>query len=237
MNANNLSECLKKCQQDKNCEAFSYNDSNSNCYLFTNGTFYTKSLFNLETIVKEKRETKILDLGKQYRYKNKKVSNPFLSLGESSERSCWIKCCEVKECIAISYKNGDCLLNKKENDFFLEPGYAWITISNEKQSIEPIYFNRSQIHGFYLTFNKSFEKSCWAECLEKIECIAISYGSEEGRCHLTKKGEYKLGRYDNWVTIYKEYASLSKLLPDATYPHFRLLSQLYIQYLINYFLC
>lgn len=55
LKSENLSTCWKKCQLDNKCEASSYNQSNSSCYLFNNGIFQTKSLFNLETLVKEQR--------------------------------------------------------------------------------------------------------------------------------------------------------------------------------------
>ena len=213
-NVHNLSNCWEKCQTDKNCKAASYDESD--CYLFTKVIFRKMSLFDLEMTIEEKRVTTNLDLIKQKRYENKKLSDPFLSLVESIERSCLIKCSEIKSCIAISYKNGECLLFKKGIINHLIPHDGWITILIDGLQF-PVYFNRSQIHGFYLAYNVTSEKSCWSKCLERTECIAISYGNKEGRCHLTKKGEYQIGRYNNWTTIYKENASPPDLLRNSTY--------------------
>ena len=64
-------------------------------------------------------------------------------------------------------------------------------------------YNKTQISGLYLSLDVESEETCLKECISrKNVCIAISFG--ENRCHLVKKGEYQLRRFNNWVSIYLE---------------------------------
>lgn len=136
----------------------------------------------------------------------------------SDSVSCWEECIKELKCHMVSYQSSTkyCYLIENLNSgsikFIDDRNSTTITYENvdEKQfkivtinlSAYPTY-NKTQLSGLLVHFNTESKEICLKECIKrKDDCFAISFG--ENRCHLVKKGEYQLRRFDNWSTIYLE---------------------------------
>ena len=142
----------------------------------------------------------------------------------SIKTSSLIKCIEACEdnqnCHYAQFSDNTCSLFKKTANLFLkrhsgkQKFYLYERISQRepkeespsvesRKSLKLNRYEKTQISGFFLSLTTQSEEVCWNECMKRREiCIAISFG--ENRCHLVKRGEYQLRRFNDWVSVYIE---------------------------------
>ena len=134
----------------------------------------------------------------------------------------FIKCIQACEdnkiCYYAQFSDDTCSLYKKTANLFfkVQSGnkqrlYERISKKEPKSSKSQKLqrYEKTQISGFFLSWNTQSEEACVNECRRRREiCEAISFG--ENRCHLVKRGEYQLRRFNNWVSIYLENEAPTK---------------------------
>ena len=210
-----LWNCLEMCEKSNLCHYVEYHFDSQDCYLYDKKAYFH--------IIPSNKSTQT-DLYKRQIYSHKEAhrillkNNRIIELENVTDsETCWEECLKEGKCNMVSYKatSRDCILFEEVKTgrvkFVDDSDYNSITYENIDQK-EFIYsvnlsdftiYNRTQISGFFLYLNLESRELCLNECVKrKGVCIAVSFG--ENRCHLVKKGEYQLRRFNNWTTIYLE---------------------------------
>lgn len=198
--------CWLECQQTAGCKAVTF--YNQICYLHKSK--------DANRIEKQNGSITIayVNIGHK-RYIHTKLSDHFNLASNVSEFACWRKCVRDASCVAVSHKKTQCLMYKNSTISHKIHELGWSTLAYEHQRYDKVVYNRTQIHGFFMQIPATNASECWSKCLSRAECIAISFG--EGLCHLTKRGEYQTGQYNNWVTIYKDGEHPPELSNNASF--------------------
>jgi hypothetical protein len=160
---------------------------------------------------------------------------------DSIETRSLIKCIEACEentiCNYAQLSDNVCNLYKKIEYIIVESEnkqrlYERISKKESKSSKSQKLqrYEKTQISGFFLSWNTQSEEACVNECRRRREiCEAISFG--ENRCHLVKRGEYQLRRFNNWVSIFIESENPIKSQQNSNYSYKRysIIKKLYLK--------
>lgn len=208
--------CWNECVGERNCSSVSYDRGVRECWLYTRGAYRVERSSNWTTIVFEDNK-----IGEANRKRHEDVQlrgvNRTARLVDS-DLACWNECItDNSDCLAVSYRNGECLMYSATSFLHETRLDGWTTLAHESLSLDSVYFNRTQLNGFYAVANMTTENECWSKCVaDREKCVAVSFGPA-GRCHLTRRGEYRMGRFNEWTTIYKKGHCPPRLLKNATY--------------------
>ena len=208
-----LWSCLEICESNNKCHYVEYYHSTQNCQLFDKKTHFnlvsTNESIEIDFYQRRIYSHKILygiHITNERFRKVEKIADSF---------SCWEECLkeEICEMVTYQYSTRFCYLIKGLTTgsikFIDDTDYTSITYENVDQKqfrsvlnlADYTLYNKTQISGFYLHLSVESKELCLKECFKRKDvCIAISFG--ENRCHLVKKGEYKLRRFNNWSTVY-----------------------------------
>ena len=158
--------------------------------------------------------------------KMNKISNWYKKLDKniSSWIECWEECLKELNCVSVNndHSKMDCYLFYHDNLRVerINKSINYMTIykveSSKSQKLQR--YEKTQISGFFLSWNTQSEEACVNECRRRREiCEAISFG--ENRCHLVKRGEYQMRRFNNWVSIFIESENLIKSQQNSNYSY------------------
>lgn len=237
LNSTSENICWNECCSTNDCVAVSFSGDSNQCELITKSDYRrVERQIGWVSISLEDFE-----LDKEYSNRYEKTlidSDDFRSINAESEYECWTECVSSNECFAVSYETGgNCRLINKGAGYRVERKTSCVSISLEDYELDTEYskiYDKSQISGFYIRINSTSVNSCWRECLKKrTECIAMSFDGEN-RCHLTKKGEYQVRRYNKWVSIYLENESPLKVSDNVNFTQCRF-NIFYFYYLLIFY--
>lgn len=138
---------------------------------------------------------------------------------------CFEACEENSNCHNVQLSDNVCNLYEKIEYLIVESEnkqrlYERISKKESKSSKSQKLqrYEKTQISGFFLSWKTQSEEACVNECRRRREiCEAISFG--ENRCHLVKRGEYQLRRFNNWVSIFIESENPIKSQQNSNYSY------------------
>jgi hypothetical protein len=208
-----LIKCIEACEEIPICRYVQFSDNTCNIYDKT-------AYFSLKAESENKqrlyeRKPKVNKHSKWYKKLDKNIS---------SSIKCWEECITDFDCVTVSYHpKSECYLfntdilrverNNKNNNR-LSNELEYLVESSKSQKLER--YEKTQISGFFLYLNTQSEKDCFDECMKRREiCEAFSFG--ENRCHLAKRGEYQLRRFNNWVSVFIENENPLKSQQNSNY--------------------
>lgn len=229
-------DCWEACLREKVCEAVSFKKSTpAECFLLKQGgEFKTESSDEFVTVTFEMNFAKIMDLRK-VKLEKTRLRNHFESFREASEKSCWTKCHENSECVAISYMEVDseCYFYRK-GEYQLERDDKWTTLTFDHEEIDQVYtvrYEDTKLMNAFRSTRAESDYDCWDECSsssvdeDRIKCVAISFSHTTNECLMYKRATstaapassnlHKL-RLDGWVTLAYETELLDSVYFNRT---------------------
>lgn len=210
-----LINCIEACEENQICNYAQL--SEEVCNLYEKIDYLIVESGNKQRLYERisKREPKIRKMSNWYKKLDKNIS---------SSKECWEECLKELDCVYVNndHSKFDCYLFY--NDSFrverINKSINYMSIykkeSSKSQKLDR--YEKTQISGFFLSWNTQSEEACVNECRRRREiCKAISFG--ENRCHLVKRGEYQLRRFNNWVSIYIESENPIKSQENSNYSY------------------